>query len=111
MPTASITESGPRPSGQVAHRGGDVVGALDVERLDAVGGGAGEPLGDEVDADDEPGAAVLGDPARHLADRAEPEHDHAAAVRDVGVLDRLPRGRQHVGEVDEAVVGRAVRAP
>ena len=31
-----------------------------------------------------------------------------AAVGHVGVLDRLPGGRQHVGEVDEAVVGRAL---
>jgi hypothetical protein len=53
-------------------------------------------------------AAVLGDARRHLADRPEAEHEQAAAgADDVGVLDRLPRGRQHVGEEHEAVVGRA----
>ena len=31
-----------------------------------------------------------------------------AAVGDRRVLDRLPGGRQHVGEVEEALVGRAL---
>ena len=44
----------------------------------------------------------------HLADRPEAEHEQAAAGGHVGVLDRLPGGRQHVGEVDEAVVRRAL---
>ena len=32
-------------------------------------------------------------------------------VGDVGVLDRLPGGRQHVGQVDVALVGPVLRAP
>ena len=43
-----------------------------------------------------------------VADRAEPEHDDAAAVGHRRVLDGLPRRRQHVGQVHEAVVGRSV---
>jgi hypothetical protein len=54
-------------------------------------------------------AAVRGDPAGHVADRPEAEHADRAAVGDPGVLDRLPRRRQDVGEVDEALVRRAVR--
>ena len=52
------------------------------------------------------GAAVLRDAAAMSPIGPEPEHHHAAAIGDVGVLDRLPGGGQHVGEVDEAVVGR-----
>jgi hypothetical protein len=48
------------------------------------------------------------DPAGHVADRPEPEHDDAAAVRDAGVLDRLPGGGQDVRQVDEALVRRAL---
>ena len=60
---------------------------------------------------DHPGDAgsERGDPGRHLADRTESEHDQRPAVGHGGVLDRLPGGRQHVGQVDEAVVRRAVR--
>ena len=54
------------------------------------------------------GAAVLGDARAHVADRAEAEDRDRAAVGDVRVLDRLPRGGQDVGEVDEAVVRRAL---
>ena len=39
--------------------------------------GPREALGHQVDADDLAGALVLGDPGGHVADRAEPEHDHA----------------------------------
>ena len=111
MPTASMTLSGPllaeqcrgsrrrrrrRPRSRSMHLG-------------AVGRGACEPFGDEVDADDPRCAEVRGDATRHRADRPEPEDDDGAAVRDGRVLDGLPRRRQHVGEVHEAVVGRAVR--
>src|SRR3954447_16247238 len=51
---------------------------------------------------------MVGDPRGHVTDRAEPEHGDAAAFRDVGVLQRLPRGRQYIGEVDHALVGDAV---
>ena len=63
-----------------------------------------DPLGHDVDPD-HPVPAVLGDPGRHVADRAEAEHRDAPAVRDAGVLDGLPAGRQDVGEVDVALVG------
>ena len=46
--------------------------------------------------------------AAHLPDRAEPEDGQRAALGHVRVLDRLPRRREDVGEVDEAVVGRAL---
>ena len=51
---------------------------------------------------------MAGDARRHLPDRAEPEHHDAAALGDVGERHGLPGGGQHVGEVEEALVGRAV---
>jgi hypothetical protein len=78
-----------------------------VDHLGAAGADALEALGHEVDADHAV-AAMQRDAARHVADRSEPEHDDAAAVRDPGVLDRLPRGGEDVGEVDEALVRRPV---
>ena len=107
MPTASMTEIGPRPSVSSRTASGRSSSSLEVERLDAVRARAREPLGHEVDADHPAGAAVLRDARAHLADRPEAEHEDGLAVGHVGVLDRLPGGRQHVGEVDEAVVGRA----
>src|SRR6185437_2045453 len=56
-----------------------------------------------------PRAAVPGDPGAELPDRPQAEHGHAAAGRDVGVLDRLPRRGQDVGQVEEALVGRPRR--
>ncbi len=50
-----------------------------------------------------------GDPGGHLADRAEAEHGDRPAVRDVRPLDGLPRGRQHVRQVDEPLVRRPLR--
>ena len=79
----------------------------DVEHLDAVRPRAEDPLGHEVDAD-HAGALVLGDARAHVADRAEAEHRDRPALRDVRVLDRLPGGGEDVGEVDEAVVRRAL---
>ena len=65
----------------------------------------GEPLGHAVDADHAL-ALVDRDPRGHVADRAEPEHEQGPPVRHAGVLHRLPRGRQHVGEEQVAVVRR-----
>ena len=67
-----------------------------------------QPLGHPVDGDDLI-AQVRGDPSRHVADRAEPQHRHRTAVGNVGVRDCLPCRRQHVGEVDEPRVRRPVR--
>jgi hypothetical protein len=83
---------------------------VQVDRLDPEVACALQPLGDEVDGDHAV-APMVRDPRAHVADRAETEHDDGAAVRDARVLDRLPAGRQHVGEVDEAVVRRAFRHP
>jgi hypothetical protein len=94
---------------EATHSLGKVVVLVEVERDHAVAARALEPLGHQVDADDLRGAPVLGDPRAHLADRAEAENEDGLAVRHVGVLDGLPRGGQHVGEVDEAVVGRPLR--
>ena len=107
---ADRVDHGVRPAAvrALAQRVADVVDLLDVDRLDAVALGEREPLGHEVEAEHAPGAAVLGDPGTHLADRAEAEDGDAAALGDRGVLDRLPRGGQDVGEVDEALVGRAL---
>jgi hypothetical protein len=80
---------------------------LQVDDLDAARGDAGQAVGLEIDADDAE-ALVLGDAAGHVADRAEAEHDERAAVGHRRVLDGLPGGRQDVGEVDEAVVRRAL---
>ena len=91
--------------GQPAQRVADVVLVGGVEHLDPVRPRADDPLRDEVDAD-HAGALVLGDARAHVADRAEAEHRDRPALRDVRVLDRLPRGRQHVGEVEEAIVAR-----
>ena len=70
--------------------------------------GACETVRYEVDADDGVGAEVLGDSGAHLADRPEPEHEHAVVGGDVGVLDGLPGGGEDVGEKQEAIVRRAV---
>jgi hypothetical protein len=78
--------------------------AGDVENLDSVSAGHLEPLGHEVDAD-HPRAPVCRDARAHLPDRTEPEDGHASPLRDLGVLDRLPGRRQHVGQVEEALVG------
>jgi uncharacterized protein YijF (DUF1287 family) len=76
-----------------------------------VGSRSPEALGHQVDADHRRGAQVLRYAAGHLADRPEAEHRDAAAGRDARVLHRLPRGREHVGQVYETVVGWGLRAP
>src|SRR5206468_6281092 len=68
----------------------------------------GHALGHDVDTDHGLGASVHGDPGGHVADGPQAENAHAATGRDVGVLDGLPGRRQHIREVDEAVVGRPV---
>ena len=78
-----------------------------VDHLDPVTERHLDALGDEVDGDD-PRTSMLGDAGAHLPYRAQPEDGHAAAVGDGGPLDGLPRRGQHVGEVEEALVGRAL---
>ena len=64
MPTASITESGPRPSVTSRIAAGEVaVVAVQIEYLDATLARALQPLRNEVDADHLAGAALQGDPA------------------------------------------------
>ena len=64
MPTASITASGPRPSvsSRTAATTSTSLEDVEVEHVDAARSGPLEPLGDEVDADHVPDAAVAGDP-------------------------------------------------
>ena len=97
--------------GQVAHRVADVVDLAQVERRTPRARARLQPASTQVDADHLADAAVQGDAARHVADRAQAEHEEGALRLGVGVRDRLPRGRQHVGQVDEPVVGRARGAP
>jgi hypothetical protein len=54
-------------------------------------------------------AEVRGDAGRHIADRAQAQHCHRAAVWNVGIGDRLPGCRQNVGEVHEPRIRRPVR--
>ncbi len=96
--------------GQCPHLVDDVRAVrVEVEGVDAMVGGAAEPFGDEVDADDEACSAVCGDAGGHVSDGPETEYGDGAAGWDRGVLDGLPGGGQDVGEVDEAVVGAVVR--
>src|SRR5207237_10827228 len=67
-----------------------------------------QPLRSQVNAEHLLEAAVPGDPGAHVADRPETEDGERAAGRHIGVLDRLPRGGQHVGQVHEPVVRRAL---
>jgi hypothetical protein len=99
---------GAATTGQLAHGLADVVGLIEVEHLDTSRPRALEPLRHQVDPDHTSGALLHRDAAAHVADRAQAEHRDAAALGHVGVLDRLPRGWQHVRQVDEALVRRAV---
>jgi hypothetical protein len=67
---------------------------------------ASEPLGHEIDADDEARAAVQRDPYAHLPDRPEAEDGEAPTLGYIRVGDRLPRRGQDVGQIQEAFVGR-----
>ena len=66
-------------------------------------------LRDEVDADDALDAKVPGDSNAHLPDRPETVDRERASFRHVRVCHRLPGGREHVGEIEEALVGWAFR--
>ena len=69
-----------------------------------------EPLGHEVDADAPGRRRGAGRCGMHISPIG-PRPSTSDACRPSGhvrVLDGLPGGRQHVGEVDEAVVGRAL---
>jgi hypothetical protein len=62
-------------------------------------------LGHKIDADDALDADVLGDADAHLADRTEPVDRERAAIGNVRVCDGLPGRREHIGQVEEALVG------
>jgi hypothetical protein len=47
---------------------------------------------------------MAGDAGGHLADRPQPEHGDAATAGDRRVVDRLPRGRQDVGQIHEPFI-------
>src|SRR5690606_21013112 len=99
---------GAAPARLLPDRGLDVVG-VHVEHIGAVGPYLLDAFGDPVDTDHPAVAAVGGDPAGHRSDRAEAEHHQRAAVGHRGVLDALPGGGQHVGQVDITVIGAVVR--
>jgi uncharacterized protein (TIGR03086 family) len=101
----------PPAVGQLAHERPDaaqLLGLVQVDRAGAVGLDACPSLGHRVDAE-HPQPLVDTHPRGHVADRAGAEHQQRAALGDVGVPQRLPRGRQHVGEEQEPVVRGAVR--
>jgi hypothetical protein len=89
------------------HLGEVVLVLAQVEHLRPARPNSLEPLRHEVHADDAV-ALVHRDPRGHVADRAEPEDGHAAAVGDRRVVHGLPRGGQHVREIDEALVRRSI---
>ena len=102
-----MTRVGAAAVGQITDHIGQLVSDLgEVDGAHPSLGGAGQALGHPVDSDDVV-AQVMGNPGRHIADGAEAEYGHRPAVRDVGVGDGLPGGRQDVGQVDVARVGRS----
>ena len=108
MPTASTVPSAPRPSVSREDRLGDVVHVVEVDHLDAAGGGQRQPLGHQVDADDP--ATGFSRPMRVVSwpTGPEPEDGQGVSRPDVGVLERLPGRGQDVGEVEVALVGHAL---
>ena len=109
IPTASITDSAPRPSVRSwiasTETGADFA---QVDGLDTALLGAGQSLGHQIDGDD-PVTEMVGDARSHVPDRAQAEHGYRPAVRNVCVCDRLPSRREHVGEIDESRIGRTLR--
>ena len=95
--------------GEVVDRHLKVVDRRDVDHLDAVPTRHRQALRHEVQTDHPPGPAVGRDARGHLADRPQPHDDHAAARRDLGVLDGLPRRGQDVREVQVALVRESRR--
>jgi hypothetical protein len=95
--------------GQLADHLGEVILVLkQVEHLGPAPADALEPLGHEIDADH--AVTPVERYARgHVPDRAKAEDGDASAVRDAGVLDRLPGRRQDVRQVDEALVRKLFR--
>ena len=113
MPTASITASAPRPSVRRARhrrcvpcRRRDV----EVEHVDAaVAARSGQAFGHEVDADHRPRSPrwrAIRQAMSPIGPR--PSTTRLPPGRTSAYSHRLPRRRQHVGEVHEAVVGRAL---
>ena len=51
---------------------------------------------------------MLGNTRGHVSDRSESEHSDSSAVWHRGVLHGLPGRGQHIGQVNEAVVGGSV---
>jgi len=100
---------GPASVGQVSHRVVEVLAVLaQIQHLDTPRAGPLESFGYQVDRD-HPSALVLGDAGGHVADGSKAQHGNRAALGHVGVRDGLPRRGQHVGEVSEPVVRRALR--
>ena len=82
--------------GHLAHRGDDVGVAIElvqIEHVDPARSRPLQPLGHEVDRNHASSVEVARHPARHVADRPEPEYHERIALADVGVLHGLPRRR------------------
>ena len=112
MPTASITAVGAAAVVQLADRRRRAAGRRRSRAGRATSApwrrGPLQPLGHEVDADD-PSTRRGGRRSDTPSSRSDRDRARRPSRRrDVGVLHRLPRGGQHIGEVDEAVVGRAL---
>src|SRR5581483_11989492 len=75
----------------------------------AVPFGHAQPFRHQIDAEYAARAALQRDAAAHLPDRSESEYRYASALRNLGELDRLPSGRQHVGEKQKTFVVRTFR--
>ena len=90
--------------GDITEVGGVGVVVIEVDDVRPATPGSLEALRHEVHANDLDRPALERDANCHLPDRSEPEDCKGSAIRDGGVLDRLPRGGKDVGEIDEAVV-------
>ena len=97
---------GATPGGHIADDVRQLVVVLrEIDGLQSAGLSPGEPLGHAVHGDYLV-AQMRRDAGRHVSDRTQPEHCHGATVWNVGVGHRLPRCRQHVGQVHEPRVRR-----
>ena len=98
---------GAAPAGGLVDLGHRVaVGGVD--RLGAELGGAGEALGHHVDGEDAGGPVELRALQREHADRAEADHHHGVAGRDLGHLGAEVAGGEDVGEEHGLLVGDAL---
>ena len=80
----------------------------EVDDIDSPVSGTLKPFRHQVDRDDA-GAVMLRNTRGHIADWSEAQNDEGSSLGNGGVLDGLPRGGEHVREIDEAIVRRSFR--